>query len=58
MLLDVCCSYLTPSYPKVSRMLSARAALATRCDASGEETNTDMGIKHRVKERGRVQRFV
>merc|ERR1712025_136878 len=34
---------------KVSRMLAAKAALATRVDALGEETNTDLGIEHRAK---------
>ena len=34
---------------KVSRMLAAKASLACRVDALGEETNTDLGIEHRAK---------
>merc|ERR1712003_212739 len=40
---------------KVSRMLAAKAALATRVDALGEETNTDLGIEHRAKVEGRIR---
>ena len=36
---------------KVSRMLAAKASLACRVDALGEETNTDLGIEHRAKVR-------
>merc|ERR1712172_176564 len=32
---------------KVSRMVAAKASIATRVDALGEETNTDLGIEHR-----------
>jgi RNA processing factor Prp31 len=31
----------------MSRMLAAKAALGTRVDALGEETNTTLGIEHR-----------
>ena len=34
---------------KVSRMLAAKASLACRVDALGEETNTDHDIEHRAK---------
>ncbi|KAG7160176.1 Nucleolar protein 58-like, partial [Homarus americanus] len=34
---------------KMSRMLAAKAALACRYDALGEETTTDMGIENRAK---------
>lgn len=30
-------------------MLAAKASLACRVDALGEETNTDLGIEHRAK---------
>merc|ERR1712079_636395 len=39
---------------KVSRMLAAKAAIATRVDALGEETNTDLGIEHRAKVETRI----
>ncbi|XP_068241635.1 nucleolar protein 58 [Palaemon carinicauda] len=39
---------------KVSRMLAAKAALACRYDALGEETTTDMGINNRAKLASRV----
>ena len=32
---------------KMSRMLAAKSALATRVDALGEETNTTLGVEHR-----------
>ena len=32
----------------MSRMLAAKAALAIRVDALGEDTNADMGIEHRA----------
>ncbi|TNN43034.1 Nucleolar protein 58 [Liparis tanakae] len=34
---------------KISRMLAAKAALAIRYDALGEDTNTDMGVENRAK---------
>lgn len=34
---------------KMSRMLAAKAALACRVDALGEETGNDLGIEHRAK---------
>ncbi|KAK7076221.1 Nucleolar protein 58, partial [Halocaridina rubra] len=39
---------------KVSRMLAAKAALACRYDALGEETTTEMGINNRAKLTSRV----
>ena len=38
-------------------MLVAKAALATSCDALGEETNTDMGIEHRAKVEARIRQL-
>ena len=35
-------------------MLAAKAAIATRVDALGEETNTDLGIEHRAKVETRI----
>merc|ERR1712173_206660 len=42
---------------KVSRMLAAKAALATRVDALGEETNTDLGTEHRAKVESRIRQL-
>merc|ERR1711983_95025 len=42
---------------KVSRMLAAKAAIATRGDALGEETNTDLGIEHRAKVESRIRQL-
>merc|ERR1712172_43967 len=42
---------------KVSRMLAAKAAIATRVDALGEETNTDLGIEHRAKVESRIRQL-
>jgi len=42
---------------KVSRMLAAKAALACRVDALGEETNTDMGVEHRAKVESRIKQL-
>merc|ERR1712098_187423 len=42
---------------KVSRMLAAKAAIATRVDALGEETNTDLGIEHRAKMESRIRQL-
>merc|ERR1712051_132229 len=42
---------------KVSRMLAAKAAIATRVDALGEETNTDLGIEHRTKVESRIRQL-
>lgn len=38
----------------MSRMLAAKAALACRYDALGEETTTDMGIENRSKLTSRI----
>jgi len=40
---------------KISRMLAAKAALATRYDALGEEVTTEMGIENRAKLEKRVR---
>lgn len=42
---------------KVSRMLAAKAALACRVDALGEETMTDLGIDHRAKVESRIRQL-
>merc|ERR1711994_81329 len=42
---------------KVSRMLAAKASLACRVDAFGEETNTDLGIEHRAKVESRIRQL-
>jgi len=42
---------------KVSRMLAAKAALACRVDALGDETNTDLGIEHRAKVEARIRQL-
>merc|ERR1712003_550287 len=42
---------------KVSRVLAAKASLATRVDALGEETNTDLGIEHRAKVESRIRQL-
>merc|ERR1719481_2267834 len=42
---------------KVSRMLATKASLATRVDALGEETNTDLGIEHRAKVESRIRQL-
>merc|ERR1719195_1333666 len=42
---------------KVSRMLAAKAAIATRVDALGEETNTDLGMEHRAKVETRLRQL-
>merc|ERR1712192_262732 len=42
---------------KVSRMLAAKASLACRVDALGEEANTDLGIEHRAKVESRIRQL-
>merc|ERR1719445_2361187 len=42
---------------KVSRMLAAKASLACRVDALGEETNPDLGIEHRAKVESRIRQL-
>merc|ERR1712013_899300 len=42
---------------KVSRMLAAKASLACRVDALGEETNTDLGIEHRAKVESHIRQL-
>ena len=38
-------------------MLAAKASLACRVDALGEETNTDLGIEHRAKVEARIRQL-
>ena len=40
---------------KMSRMLAAKASLATRVDALGEETTTELGTEHRAKLEARLK---
>lgn len=40
---------------KMSRMLAAKASLATRVDALGEDGNVDLGAEHRVKLEARLR---
>lgn len=40
---------------KVSRMLAAKASLAIRVDALGEESNNELGIEHRAKLESRLR---
>lgn len=42
---------------KVSRMLAAKAALAIRVDALGEDVNNEMGIEHRAGLEKRLQQL-
>lgn len=45
----------TKNKGKVSRMLAAKAALATRVDALGEEAGFDLGAGHKVKLEARIR---
>lgn len=40
---------------KISRMLAAKASLATRVDALGDTTNFDLGTEHKVKLEARLK---
>lgn len=40
---------------KISRMLAAKAALATRVDALGEDSSLDLGAEHKVKVEARIR---
>lgn len=42
---------------KISRMLAAKAALAIRYDALGEDTNADMGAENRAKLEARLRQL-
>lgn len=42
---------------KVSRMLAAKTALASRVDALGEETTSDLGLEHRAKLEERIRQL-
>lgn len=42
---------------KMSRMLAAKAALACRFDALGEDTSNELGIEHRAKLELRLKQF-
>uniref|UniRef100_A0A6M2DNJ2 Nucleolar protein 58 n=1 Tax=Xenopsylla cheopis TaxID=163159 RepID=A0A6M2DNJ2_XENCH len=45
----------TKNKGKMSRMLAAKAALATRLDAFGEETGCELGVEHKVKLEARLK---
>ncbi|CAH1788354.1 unnamed protein product [Owenia fusiformis] len=45
----------TKNKGKMSRMLAAKAALATRVDALGDEATNELGIEHRAKLEGRLR---
>ena len=40
---------------KISRMLAAKAALATRVDALGDDSSLDLGVEHKVKVEARIK---
>ncbi|XP_068165478.1 nucleolar protein 58 isoform X2 [Antennarius striatus] len=42
---------------KISRMLAAKAALAIRYDALGEDTNAEMGVENRAKLEARLRQL-
>ncbi|KAM6957916.1 nucleolar protein 58 isoform 2-T2 [Tautogolabrus adspersus] len=42
---------------KISRMLAAKAALAIRYDALGEDTNSEMGVENRAKLEARLRQL-
>lgn len=42
---------------KISRMLAAKASLATRVDALGDTTNFDLGTEHKVKLEARLRQL-
>ena len=42
---------------KVSRMVAAKAALASRVDALGEESTSDLGVRHRGKLEERISQL-
>ncbi|XP_023334948.1 nucleolar protein 58 [Eurytemora carolleeae] len=42
---------------KVSRMLAAKASLACRVDALGDESTTDLGMEHRAKVESRIRQL-
>ena len=42
---------------QISRMLAAKASLAARVDALGEEVGTEMGIENRAKLESRLKMF-
>ena len=42
---------------QISRMLAAKASLAIRVDALGEDTGSEMGIEHRAKLEARLRQM-
>lgn len=47
----------TKNKGKISRMLAAKAALAIRYDALGEDTNAEMGVENRAKLEARLRQL-
>ena len=41
----------------MSRMVAAKAALATRVDALGEDGNAELGVEHRAKLEMRIKQL-
>lgn len=46
-----------PVCVQISRMLAAKAALAIRYDALGEDTNAEMGAENRAKLEARLRQL-
>lgn len=44
-------------FVQISRMLAAKAALAIRYDALGEDTNAEMGAENRAKLEARLRQL-
>lgn len=44
-------------FVQISRMLAAKAALAIRYDALGEDTNAEMGVENRAKLEARLRQL-
>lgn len=42
---------------QISRMLAAKASLAIRYDALGEDTNAEMGVENRAKLEARLRQL-
>lgn len=45
------------TFVQISRMLAAKAALAIRYDALGEDTNAEMGAENRAKLEARLRQL-
>lgn len=49
--------FLSGMSVQISRMLAAKAALAIRYDALGEDTNAEMGAENRAKLEARLRQL-